>query len=109
MYDVRLTRACLKRLKKIYSKSKAAQHLVEKRLDDLRNDPYAGSYFLVGATLKGKRALHAGKLRIVFAICEECRELEHTRFNDCYDCDEIPDNTIVVFTVDSHDRAYSYE
>jgi len=41
--------------------------------------------------------------RIVFAICEDCRKREFETANNCVDCEEIADNTIVLFAFGGHD------
>ena len=40
----------------------------------------------------------------MFAVCEQCRRTEkHQEYNDCFNCEEIPDNTVRFFEiVDSH-------
>ncbi len=107
MYEIRVTEECGKRLMKIFKENRSTKRMIENRFEDLKNDPYAGSYHLEGGGFRGKRSLHTGKIRIIFAICEECRKLNHTSFNGCYDCESISDHTIIIFMVDFHEKAYS--
>lgn len=41
--------------------------------------------------------------RIIFAICEECREKELQTANNCINCKNIPDNAIMLFAFGGHD------
>lgn len=41
--------------------------------------------------------------RIIFAICEDCRKGGFERVNNCQDCEEIADNTIMLFAFGGHD------
>lgn len=41
--------------------------------------------------------------RIVFAVCEDCRKRELENANNCLDCEEIADNTIMLFAFGGHD------
>ncbi len=69
---------------------------IQEGLTDISTEPYTKSEQLQGP-LKGKRKHRVGNLRIVFAICEECRELGHDSINNCVDCDNMPDNALKVF------------
>jgi len=63
----------------------------------------------------GQEALHFGldglrsynKLetdsRIIYAICEECREKELQTANNCPDCRNIPNDAIMLFAFGGHD------
>jgi hypothetical protein len=41
--------------------------------------------------------------RIIFAICEECREKELQTANNCRNCKDIPDDAIMLFAFAGHD------
>jgi len=41
--------------------------------------------------------------RIIFAICEDCRKGGYESVNNCPDCEEITDNTIMLFAFGGHD------
>ncbi|MEA3339884.1 MAG: hypothetical protein U9R15_07950, partial [Chloroflexota bacterium] len=41
--------------------------------------------------------------RIIFVICEECRQVPECRF--CL-CEGLPDRTVVFLTVGPHEKAY---
>ena len=69
---------------------------VEERINDLIADPWHNTEFLKGQ-YRGKRKIRLNDTdRMVFVICEECRELVHYRYNLCSDCDETPENTLII-------------
>ena len=70
---------------------------VEEKIQDLVNDPWHNTAFLKGQ-YRGKRKLRLNRTdRLLFVICEECQELRHNGiYNDCDDCDDIPENTIKI-------------
>lgn len=69
---------------------------VEGRINDLIADPWHNTRFLKGQ-YRGKRKLRLNRTdRLVFVICEECRELNHAIYNQCADCDTIPENTLKI-------------
>jgi hypothetical protein len=76
----------------------------EERIQDLINDPWHNTEFGKGQ-YRGKRKLWLNRSdRLVFVICEECRELNHFVYNNCSDCDDTPENTIVIaFIIFGHD------
>lgn len=107
LYDLFFTRKADRHRQKLYRKDKTAKKLLENVLKDLMNDPYAGSYYLSGTgLLKGMRSMHAGKYRIVFAICEQCRTDEFDGHIACVDCDTKPNPSVVIFDLGIHDKAY---
>jgi len=69
---------------------------IEQQISDLLSDPWHNTEFLKGQ-YRGKRKIWLNRLdRLVFVICEECRESGHRSFNQCADCDSVPDNTVVI-------------
>jgi hypothetical protein len=80
---------------------------IERAYGRLSQDPYSGTIFLKGP-LRGKRKLKfmGKKLRIEFAICEECRRLGHKNLNKCMDCKHIPNNVVKIFDVFFKERGY---
>jgi len=69
---------------------------LKERIDSLIADPWHNTEFLKGQ-YRGKRKIRLNRLdRLVFVICEECRELNHFIYNQCNDCKDIPENTIVI-------------
>ena len=42
--------------------------------------------------------------RIIFVVCEECRNIKDCEF--CF-CEDLPDKTVVFLTIGPHERAYS--
>lgn len=76
--------------------SKDYRQMVENKIEDLIADPWHNTRFLKGQ-YRGKRKLRlTRKDRLVFVICEECRELNHTIYNKCNDCDSTPEDTLVI-------------
>lgn len=55
---------------------------------------------------EGKRSYRKGKLRIVFAHCEECRRLGHQENNDCEECADNTDDTLRFFAFGHRDEIY---
>lgn len=69
---------------------------IENHIEDLVADPWHNTKFLKGQ-YRGKRKLWLNrKDRLVFVICEECRELNHSIYNQCDDCSSIPENTLKI-------------
>lgn len=94
-----------KNLRKLKKKEKVAYHAIKKAIDKLRADPYHNTKLLHG-DLKGKRNIYVGKggLRILFAVCEECRKTGCQGLNGCADCHNYPPNTIFFFFFDKRSR-----
>ena len=90
------------------------QHLkkiLAKKIELLCEDPYANckSELLVGE-LKGLRSARVTKsFRIIFTICEECRNRKFQNFVGCsyIICKEMDLKTIIFLTLGSHDIVYS--
>lgn len=83
--------------KQIRKKDKQFKNRLEKKIDDLRQDPYHNAPFAKGRW-RGKRYIYINRTdRLLFAICEDCRTSEHQKHNGCSECEEIPENTFVVF------------
>ena len=78
-------------------KDKKSINIIQKGIENLLlPDPYNNSESLTGP-LKGKRKYKKSDVRIIFAICEECRKLGHTPLNGCNDCSSYEDNTLMFF------------
>lgn len=76
---------------------------IKKLKKDIQSNPYSPSKNLSG-NLKGKRETYIGKeYRLIFSICEECREKGYTKFNPCEDCEEKGDNSIVLWVIHHKD------
>ncbi len=61
-------------------------------------NPKHNSTFLKGDLLRGKRHIWVGKPdRIIFAICEECKQLNHQKYNKCSDCSGKTSHDIIFF------------
>ena len=82
------------------------QKIIDKAIREvLFNQPYK-SKKLVSPELKSKRSLRAQDYRVVFAICEECRESNYMRLNGCKDCKKHGTNDIIMFTCTHRKHAY---
>jgi len=74
----------------------------DKVWNHIRHKPY--SYEYLSLELEGLRSFKfpSGD-RIIFAICKECRKNGFVSVNNCPECKEIADNTIMLFVFGSHD------
>jgi len=82
---------------------------IKRRVDRILNNPYYNTELLADATgklnLTGCRSARVSKnFRIIFVICEECRNIPECEF--CF-CDNLPEQTVVFLTIGSHDKAYA--
>lgn len=103
-YKIVKQKSYVNRLKKKDANKLAIFAKGERRLEKI---PYHNTGFLTGR-LRGKRRLRLPqKLRVVFAICEECREKGHIEFNKCNDCSHRDGKTVVLFF--ALDRAEDYK
>jgi len=82
---------------------------VKRRVDRILTDPYYNTEFLGDAS--GKLNLHGCRsarvdrnFRIIFVICEECRNIQKCEF--CF-CENLPDKTVLFLTVGPHNKAYA--
>lgn len=75
----------------------------DKVINNIKLKPYNSEYLRLD--LEGLRSYNKLKsgYRIIFAICEECRKNSFEEANNCMDCDNIDDNTIMLFAVGEHD------
>ena len=75
----------------------------DKVINHIQPNPYGQEALHFG--LDGLRSYNKLKTdsRIIFAICEECREKELQTANNCKNCKDIPDNAIMLFAFASHD------
>lgn len=69
---------------------------IKAKIANLRDDPYHNTKFMKGQHRYRRKARLNDADRLAFVICEECRELGHTRYNACSDCGTTPENTIVI-------------
>ena len=69
----------------------------------IKYDPY-GSESLYGP-LEGLWSYNKLETdnRIIFAICGDCRKRGFTSVNNCSDCEEISDDTVMLFAFGGHD------
>ena len=82
---------------------------IRKKAENIIDNPYHNTEPLTDASgkldLTGCRSARVDRnFRIIFVICEECRNLNDCEF--CF-CDNFSDKTIVFLTVGPHDKAYA--
>jgi Txe/YoeB family toxin of Txe-Axe toxin-antitoxin module len=87
----------------------AVRQNIKRRVDRILTDPYHNAEQLADATgklnLVGCRSARVDRnFRIIFVICEECRNLAECEY--CF-CDNLSDQTVVFLTVGPHDKSYS--
>lgn len=71
------------------------RQLIDRKIDDLKQDPYHNSEPLKGQ-YKGRRKVWlTDSDRLVFIICEECTENNFFKYFRCSDCQETPENTLI--------------
>lgn len=104
-YSIHVVEHVGKKLRKMKNRDPALYRRVEDAIRELARNPRSLSVFLKGE-FKGKRKFRKGRIRIVFAICEECRRLGHLQINQCVDCDEIPSNAIKIFDIGLRGQIY---
>jgi hypothetical protein len=106
-YDLYETNRAKEGRKKLERGGAHIKESIRKAYERLSQDPYSGTTFLKGL-LRGKRKLKfmGKKLRIVFAICEECRRLGQKKLNNCRDCEHIPNNAVMIFDIFFKERGY---
>ncbi len=97
-----------------YIKHYRALPSLRSRIDKIEErvlaDPYARTERLIhkhGFNLKGGRSAHVGQnFRIIFVICEECRQEPACEY--CF-CEGLADQTVVFLTVGPHEKAYKMQ
>ncbi len=82
---------------------------IKRRIERVLNNPYQNTEVLTDASgrlnLRGCRSARIDRnFRIIFVICEECREIKECEY--CF-CDDLSAKTVVVLTVGPHDKAYA--
>lgn len=105
MFDVVSTRQFSKNFRKLQRKRIPGLDRLKRAIEELRVDPHKNDTWLFHE-LAGKHKRRVGDYRIVLAICGECRKLGHTRVNRCTFCEEVGDNTLVLFDVGHRSSIY---
>jgi len=82
-------------------------------IDRILENPKVQSHLLRkegGIDLRGKRRRHvSGNYVLVYAICDECINSGHQKFNNCGGCDGVAKNKVIFFAFDKWDKIYSKE
>ena len=100
IYNKDFTEKFEKQLRKLRDKIRMKR--INEKVLEILDSPYRNIDFGVGRW-RGKRKERVGDDRIFFAVCEQCRKEKHQIYNNCTNCEAIPDNTIRFFEiVDSH-------
>lgn len=104
-YDDVYENLFVRNLKRYESIRKNIKRCVDRVLDA----PYHNTEFLGDASgklnLAGCRSARVDKnFRIIFVICEECRNIPKCEY--CF-CEDLEEHTVVFLTVGPHDKAYS--
>jgi Txe/YoeB family toxin of Txe-Axe toxin-antitoxin module len=82
---------------------------IRRRTERIINDPYNNTESLTDSSKKlnlaGCRSARIDRnFRIIFVICEECRNILKCEF--CL-CENFSDKTVVFLTVGPHEKAYA--
>ena len=98
---------------KSIKKYQSIKKQIEKKVFSILEDPYYNTEKLTnkrGHDLRGLRSKRIDlNFRIIFGICEECRDLqlEDKNINICIDCsDELDGKTLIFLAVGPHEDAY---
>jgi len=69
--------------------------IVASKIEDLKQDPWHNSELMKGR-YKGRRKVRINSSdRLVFIVCEECRESKFQKIFMCSDCKSVKDNTLI--------------
>ena len=87
----------------------SVQRSIKRRVERVLIDPYYNTETLGDASEKlnllGCRSARIDRnFRLIFVICEECRDIKECEY--CF-CEDLPDKTVVFLTVGPHDKAYA--
>ena len=82
---------------------------IKRRVEQVLINPYYNTEILGDPSgklnLLGCRSVRVDRnFRIIFVICEECRDIPESEY--CF-CENLPDKTVVFLTVGPHDKAYA--
>ena len=82
---------------------------IKRRIERIQTDPYQNTEALADASgklnLRGCRSARVDRnFRIIFVICEGCRNIPECDY--CF-CDNLSEKTVVILTVGLHDKAYA--
>ena len=96
-----------KHLDKLTKKNITLKDRILSKIEEMMNNPFRNSEELIGK-FKGKRRVYVGKAgyRLIYSICEECREKHYETFNSCLDCQKRNNNSVVFFDVLHRSKVY---
>lgn len=90
-------------------KYSSIKKIAKVKINRLLEDPYHSTEFLSDhkgkLNLTGCRSIRIDRnFRIIFVICEECRNIQSCEY--CF-CEDLLDKTIIFLTIGPHDKAYA--
>lgn len=109
MYELKYTEGFFKKIEKWNRKNKKSVEIIEKRINKntFKSNPRKNSIHLIEPRLKGKRRIKlANDLRVIYALCDECVEMNHMPYNGCAFCNGEPNKWIILFDFDFRGGAY---
>ena len=90
-----------------YKLEQKHKKLVNKYIEDeIINDPYKHSKRLKEGNLRGIRSRRIGNYRLIFIVCEECRQIGYNAELKCPDCEEFDDKIVKLILYDYRDKIY---
>ena len=96
-YEWFYTKSFEKQLKKIGDGRRIKR--INDTADKIVADPYHNIEFGKGR-YRGKREYYAWNGdRLIFTVCEQCRELGHNEISQCANCETTPDNMIMFWEI----------
>lgn len=89
-----------KELNKIKENDPPIHKRIKNKIDYLLNNPESYDRVLKGdKRCKLEKYVGRGLIRIVYNWCENCRRCNCNIVNKCIDCENKPDNTLILFDV----------
>lgn len=97
-YNDKYTPLFEKQFKKLQKKSPVRAKRIKDTIQEILRSPYQNIDFGKGLW-RGKRKYRVGDDRITFVVCKQCRDLGHEAFNQCNNCDDTPDETVIFVSI----------
>lgn len=106
MYDYKLTENFRSDCQDVRDRGKTDYERVKKLVDTMRLNPFHNSTVLKGKSFNAKRRRRVGDLRVIYAVCHECKQTGHDVRQQCEWCSPELDKTIIFFNVGDRDDIY---
>ena len=97
-YKDKYTPTFEKQLRKLKKKSPVRAKRIKGKIQEILNVPYLHIDFGKGLW-QGKRKERVGDDRITFVVCKQCRKLGHQVYNQCRDCNDTSDETVIFVSI----------